>query len=113
MVVNIAQRLVDPPTGYIRPPGEIHTEFPKYVHFPDGRPSVIVKDADEEAVARAGGSINTDTPTLPVHPAPIPTLVGENDEKAMLLKIAEEKGIKVDGRWKIAKIRKAVEQATG
>ena len=110
--MSIAQSLVNPPTGYIKPLNEAHTEYPKYVHFPDGRPSVIVRDADEEAAVLAGASVSVPKPLPPVLAAPIPTLVGENDEKTMLLKIAQEKGIKVDGRWKLPKIRKAVEVAS-
>lgn len=113
MVVNIAQRLVDPPTGYMRPLNEVHTEYPKYVHFADKRPSVIVYDRDEEIAVLKGDKVEAHVPAAPASaPAPVPVLVGANDEKAMLLKIAAEKGIKIDGRWKLPKLRKAVEAAT-
>lgn len=103
---------VEAPTGYTRPQNEPHTEYPKFVHFADKRPSMIVNDAEEESAALAGEAI-PERPTAPVDaPAPVPVLVGGNDEEAMLRKIAAEKNIKIDGRWKLPKIRKAVEAAS-
>lgn len=103
---------VPAPTGYAAPMNFVGEEYPKYVHFPDGRTSVIVKDADEEAAARQGEVITPkpDAPASP--PAPIVNLVGQNDEESMLRKIAAEKNIRIDGRWKLPKIRKAVEAAS-
>jgi hypothetical protein len=103
---------VDAPTGYTRPPNEPHTEYPKFVHFADKRPSVIVNDAEEEAAALAGDSVTQKAAPAPQIQAPINSLVGQNDEETMLRKIAAEKGIHLDGRWKLAKIRKVVEAAS-
>lgn len=102
---------VDPPTGYIRPLNEPHTEYPKFVHIA-GKPAVIVNDADEESAVRAGGEPAAKVPEPEAQPAPVPVLVAVNDEEAMLRKIADEKGIRIDGRWKLPKIRKAVQAAS-
>lgn len=103
---------VSPPTGYTPPLNFVGTEYPKYVHFPDGRPSVIVENAEDEERARAGDVIVPKPVEPPAPDAPIPQLVGQNDEETMLRKIAAEKGIRIDGRWKLPKIRKAVEAAS-
>lgn len=103
---------LSPPTGYVAPLNAAFTEFPKYVHFPDGRPSVIVENAEDEERARAGDVIVPKPVEPPAPDAPIPQLVGQNDEETMLRKIAAEKGIRIDGRWKLPKIRKAVEAAS-
>lgn len=101
---------MNPPTGYVAPESPAYQEYPKWLHFPDS-PSVLVNDAEEESAVMAGAPapepVKEFTPV-----APVPTLVGANDERAMLLKIAEEKGIRVDGRWKTDKLRKAVNAAT-
>jgi hypothetical protein len=101
---------MNPPTGYVAPEAPAYQEYPKWLHFPDS-PSVLVNDADEEAAVMSGAPapepVKENAP-----PAPIPTLVGGNDERSMLLKIAEERGIRVDGRWGTPKLRKAVEAAS-
>lgn len=103
---------VNPPTGYTPPLNFVGTEYPKYIHFPDGSPSVIVENAQDEERARAG-SIIAPKPVKPEVPsAPVNNLVGQNDEESMLRKIAADKGIHLDGRWKLPKIRKAVEAAS-
>ena len=101
---------ISAPTGYVRPEGETPTEYPKWVHFKD-KPSFIVNDAEQEAAALAGEAVKP-IKVAEVAAAPVPTLVGGNDEMAMLKKIAEEKGIRLDGRWNIAKVRKAVAAAS-
>lgn len=103
---------VPAPTGYTAPLNFVGTEYPKYINFPDGRASVIVNDADEESAARDGVVVVPKPVPAAEPPAPINNLVGTNDEEAMLRKIAAEKGIHLDGRWKLPKIRKAVEAAT-
>lgn len=113
MPVSIAQRLVAPPSGYMKSSKEVHTVYPKYVHFPDGSPSVIVQDAAEEKAVLAGGKVSIPAPPKPrvIKAAPVVTLVGVNDEKEMLLKIASEKKITVDRRWGLKKLRVFVETA--
>jgi len=44
-------------------------------------------------------------------PEPIAVVVGEVDERALLIKCAEEKGVHIDKRWNTNKIRAAVEHA--
>ena len=100
------------PTGYVAPLQAALTEYPKYIHFPDKRPSVIVNDPEEEAAVLNDEPV-AEKPKAPDAPAaPVVSLVGQNDEESMLRKIAAEKGIHIDGRWKLPKIRKAVEAAT-
>lgn len=67
-----------------REQGPDFQEYPKWVN------GVIVNDADAEAAL------------LKAQP---------DSERAVLLKMAEDKGIKVDGRWSDAKLRAAVESA--
>jgi len=98
---------IGPPTGYVRPMNEVHPEYPKWVHFTDGRPSVVADDAEAEASLLAGKTVERITPEV-ASAAPSMVLVGENDEMAMLKKIAEQHGIKIDGRWKLSKVRAAV-----
>lgn len=101
---------LESPTGYSRPPNEVHPEFPKWLHFKDG-PSVLVQDAAEEAAVLGGGPA-PEPIAAAVEIAPVPILVGENNERDMLLQIAEARGIRVDRRWKTPKIRAAVEAAS-
>jgi hypothetical protein len=102
---------VNPPTGYTRPENEPHSEYPKYVHVA-GKPSVIANDPGEEAAILAGAVVVEKALEPEAATAPIPTLVGGNDEEVMLRKIAAEKGIALDGRWSLARIRKVVNAAT-
>lgn len=103
---------IHPPTGNETLKNQAYIEYPKFVHFTDGRKSVIVADAEEEAAALAGKPVPERAIEVPPV-APIPVLVGGNDEEAMLRKIAAEKGIRIDGRWKLPRIRRAVEAASG
>lgn len=102
------------------PPAEF-VEFPKWVHMA-GYPSVIAQDAAEEAVLRArpipSDPVNAllQTPPETFHagpPVPPPTtmLQGSNDAREMLWKIAAEKGIKIDKRWKLPRLTAEMERA--
>src|SRR4051812_41516218 len=101
---------LEAPTGYSRPPNEAHPEFPKWLHFKDSS-SVLVQSAAEEAAVLGGGPAPEPVGVI-ADPAPVPILVGENNERDMLLQIAEARGIRVDRRWKTPKIRAAVEAAS-
>lgn len=70
-------------------------EYPKHV-FPNGpdMPFVNVRSADEEAEVMSAGRI-----------------IPEADERQRLLSLAEEKGLKVDARWKLERIRAAISNA--
>lgn len=102
---------ITPPTGYARPENEVHTEFPKWVHVA-GASSVIAESAEHEAAILVGVPAPVAPVVEAVAPAPIPVLVGENDEMTMLKQIAADKGIHLDGRWKLNKVRAAVEAAS-
>lgn len=95
------------------------SEYPKWVYM-DGYPGVLADDAAQEAELLARSvKAKTDKPIIiPQAKAPEVTpdppkniLSGPNDEKEMLLKIAKEKGVAVDGRWKIDRIRATLEKA--
>lgn len=76
---------------YIAPgfgPGCELPEYPKWVN------GVIVHSAEEEAAL------------APAEPEP-----EQSDERGMLIQIAAEKGVKIDGRWSAEKIRAALESA--
>ena len=68
-------------------------EFPKFIRSENGR-DLIAQDAEEEALMRAGEPV-----------------VREVDEKARLMKVAEVKDVKVDGRWTVEKMTKAITDA--
>lgn len=100
-------------------------DYPKWVHM-KGYPDIIAKDAEEEAMLLARPPREdlpkTEKPkqiSEPLHnPAkagaaampPPRVLAGPNEEKHMLIQIAEEKGIKIDKRWKIERIRHALDK---
>lgn len=98
-------------------------DYPKWVRV-KGYPDAIAKDAEEEAelLARPVRDVPAKpvaTPKEPlVNPAkageaqmpPPRTLAGPNEERDILIQIAQEKGIKIDKRWKIERIRHALEQ---
>lgn len=76
---------------YIAPgfgPGCEMPEYPKWVG------GVIVNSAEEEAAL------------APAEPEP-----EQSDERAMLIQIADEKGVKIDKRWSAEKIRAVLEAA--
>lgn len=103
---------IEAPTGYTRPANEVHTEYPKFLHFPD-KPSVIVQDAAEEQAVLAGAAPKPAPVVMPPPVAPIPSLMGKNDEEAMLREIAAQRNIRIDGRWKLPRIRKELEKVMG
>lgn len=76
----------NPPKVYVD--SEAFLEYPKMVN------GLIVHSAEEEAAL------------APAYPEP-----EQSDERAMLIQIAAEKGIKIDGRWSNDKIRAALEAA--
>ncbi len=85
-------------------------DWPKWV-YPNGPKSgVIVQNAEEEASVLAGAALS---PMVEVAAPAVPTvtLAPDNNEKAILLALAKEKGIKVDARWALPKLRAAMEAA--
>jgi hypothetical protein len=74
------------PKVYIDP--ETFVEYPKWVG------DKLVHSAEEEAAL------------VPAEPEP-----EQNDERAALIQIADEKGVKIDKRWSNDKIRAALESA--
>lgn len=101
--------------SHMKMPDPNPAEFPKIVYSaPMSKDFKIVNSPEEEAAFYAG--LNTPetvtmTVAVPEAPAPVVTLAGSNDEKEILLQIAKEKGIPVDGRWKIERIRATLEAA--
>jgi len=100
------------------PPGKpyVYQEYPKWIHMA-GYTSVVVQNAEEEAVLRARPPIG-DKLTAPVlseviaefspkniHDAPQPL-----DERSALMKVAEEHGIKIDRRWTTDRIKQTLEE---
>ena len=100
-------------------------DYPKWVHM-KGYPDTLARDAEEEAellkrpvreASEPSKSISKPSEPL-LNPAkagaaampPPRTLAGPNEEKHMLIQIAEEKGIKIDKRWKIERIRHALDK---
>jgi hypothetical protein len=88
-------------------------EYPKWVYM-EGYPAEIAASAEHEAALLARGTKDA----LPAAPEPVATpaaptvtLAPDNDEKSVLLALAKERGIKVDARWKVEKIRAAMTAA--
>lgn len=115
---------VQPPTGYTKPENEELTEYPKFVHFKNGRPSEIVNDAAEENALLAYREVPSPIPVTATGliPEPVKTLEPQTsvasapeavpgDEKTLLIAEAEAKGVKIDKRWSAAKIKAALEAA--
>ena len=67
-------------------------EYPKWVG------DTLVHSAEEESALKP---TSNDAPAVDV----------DNDERAALIQIAEEKGVKIDKRWSAEKIRAALEAA--
>jgi hypothetical protein len=86
----------------------VQRSFVPPLYKSDGTPSNLVLGKTDRPVP----PVSKSPVPAPVIPVAIPSLVGANDEKEMLLKIAAEKGIKIDGRWRLPKLRKAVEAAS-
>ncbi len=96
-------------------------DWPKWVYM-KGYPGVLARDAAHEAELLArpekedAKPVSTQVPAPPAS-APVTTkpgivLAGPNDEKTMLLRIAEEQSIRVDKRWSLARLRGTIEKAT-
>lgn len=70
-------------------------EYPKHIPDPSGdKPFLVVNDAEEERAAKGGERV-----------------VDEEFERTRLLKVAEIKGVTVDGRWGIKRLRQTIEAA--
>lgn len=108
-----------------------YEEFPKWVTGPDGAQK-IVNSADEQAALGDGWAAPAYVPPVPREESPefaaFPKWVGDvlcqdaeeeaallgsdsEDERAALIQIAAEKGVKIDKRWSDEKIRAALEAA--
>ncbi len=91
------------------------SEYPKWCYPKPMGPGVLVSNAEEEAgIMNAPNGDFAPLPEpvpAPVVEAPSVTLSPDNDEKTVLLALAKEKGIAVDGRWRIEKLRAAMTAA--
>lgn len=112
--------------------GDVFQEFPMWVNGPDGAQQIVESQAAFEALGE-GWSKPVRVELVPREQAPdfveYPKWVGDvlvhsaeeeaalapaveaDDERAALIQIAEEKGIKIDKRWSNDKIRAALEAA--
>jgi hypothetical protein len=72
-------------------PPKVHVDAGTFQHYPKWVGSVLVHSAEEEAAL-----------------APEPE---QSDEREALIKIADERGVKIDKRWSNDKIRAALETA--
>ena len=107
-----------------------YQEFPCFVS--NGEDSRIVQNADELAALGEGWKMPERVPFTPAEQGPgfieypkwvngvivadaeaeAALLAAQPDsERAILMQIASEKGVKVDGRWSDAKLRAAIEAA--
>lgn len=117
--------------GFFHSEASMYIEFPKWVSGPNGEQK-LVNSADEQAALGDGWNIPAYVPPVPREEAPTfqayPKWVGEvlcqnaeeetallgsdsEDERAALIQIAAEKGVKIDKRWSDDKIRAALEAA--
>jgi hypothetical protein len=71
-------------------PPKVHVDADTFQHYPKWVGDKLVHSAEEEAAL------------APAEPE-------QNDERAALLQIADERGVKVDKRWSNDKIRAALE----
>lgn len=112
-------------------PDESLRFYPKWVHM-KGYPDVLAIDEEDEArlLSREPREEAPPAPkpvevAKPVEPLPNPpkmgaavleppkrTLAGPNEEREILLEIAKEKNIRVDGRWKLDRLRATIERET-
>ncbi|OXJ16333.1 hypothetical protein CFB45_07130 [Burkholderia sp. HI2500] len=72
-------------------------QAPDFVEYPKWVGDVLVHSAEEEAALPATAGSNVD--------------VAADDERVVLIQIAEEKGVRIDKRWSNDKIRAALEAA--
>ncbi|CAD6548652.1 hypothetical protein LMG28727_04870 [Paraburkholderia kirstenboschensis] len=75
-------------------PPKVYIDSETFQHYPKWVGDKLVHSAEEEAAL------------APAEPEPELT-----DERAMLIQIADEKGVKIDKRWSAEKIRAALEVA--
>lgn len=75
-------------------PPKVYVDSEAFQHYPKWVGSVLVNSAAEEAAL-----------------APAEFEPEQSDERAMLIQIADEKGVKIDRRWSAEKIRTALEAA--
>ena len=97
------------------------TEYPKWIRM-SGYAPALAKDAEHEAELLARPPVSGDVTVelqgahadADAQPIAQPTniLTGPNDEREMLIKIAEEKNIKIDLRWKTDRIRATLDKAS-
>ena len=78
-------------SDYKHVPPKVHVDSETFQHYPKWVGGKLVNSAEEEATV-----------------APEPELE-QTDERAALIQIAEEKGVKIDKRWSADKIRTALE----
>lgn len=104
-------------TNTVFQPNE-YQEYPKWIHM-EGYPSVIARDAAEEARLLARKPFDPKDPPQeqaqePASNESAPTMVltGRNDEKEILLQIAQERNIRVDKRWNMTRLRATIERET-
>jgi hypothetical protein len=98
------------------------TEYPKWIHM-SGYPDILAQDAAEEAALLArspkSGDVavqlvgaQAEASAAPMGDPPPHILTGTNDEREILIRIAKEKDIKIDARWKTDRIRATIERET-
>lgn len=75
-------------------PPKMHVDSETFQHYPKWVGDRIVHSAEEEAAL-----------------APVDLGPEQSDERAMLIQIADEKGVRIDKRWSAEKIRAALESA--
>jgi hypothetical protein len=75
-------------------PPKVHVDADTFQHYPKWVGDKLVHSAEEEAAL------------APTDPEP-----EQSDEREALIKIADERGVKIDKRWSNDKIRAALETA--
>ncbi len=85
-------------------------EYPKWIHM-SGYPSTIAQDAEHEAELLKRPPISGDVTVKLESVESKAVATPPSDERELLLQVAKEKNIKIDGRWKIDRIRLELEKA--
>lgn len=78
-------------------PPKVHIDAETFQHYPKWVGDKLVNSAEEEAALAPAGEVEEEPE--------------QSDERAMLIQIASEKGVKIDKRWSADKIRAALEAA--
>lgn len=93
-------------------------EYPKWVRM-EGYADTLAEHAEHEAELLKRPPRGHGAPIVPapvqedlVEPEPKRTLVGANDEREILWQIAQERGLKVDKRWNLTRLRAFIERET-